>query len=78
VESGVDPVLLTEYSVIFSVVALPLTYLPVLLIARDRTFMGDHVNGLLANALGWLYFAILLVVSLSAIPLLLITQGGVG
>jgi manganese transport protein len=78
VESGVDPVLLTEYAVIFSVVALPLTYLPALLIARDRTFMGDHVNGLLANALGWLYFAILLVVSLSAIPLLLITQGGVG
>ncbi len=78
VETGVDPVLLTEYAVIFSVVALPLTYLPVLLIARDRTFMGDHVNGVLANALGWLYFAILLVVSLAAIPLLLITQGGVG
>jgi manganese transport protein len=78
VETGVDPVLLTEYAVIFSVVALPLTYLPVLLIARDRTFMGDHVNGLLANVLGWLYFAILLVVSLAAIPLLLITQGGVG
>ena len=29
--TGYDPVKLTEYSVIFSVVALPLTYLPILL-----------------------------------------------
>ncbi|HST54352.1 MAG TPA: divalent metal cation transporter [Solirubrobacteraceae bacterium] len=76
VETGVDPVLLTEYAVILSVVALPLTYLPVLLIARDRTFMGEHVNGIVGNLLGWLYFAIILVVSLAAIPLLLITNGG--
>jgi manganese transport protein len=76
VETGVDPVLLTEYAVILSVVALPMTYLPVLLIARDRTFMGGHANGMLANALGWLYFAILLLVALAAIPLMLITDGG--
>ena len=78
VQTGVDPVLLTEYAVIFSVVALPLTYLPVLLIARDRTFMGAHTNGPLTNVLGWLYFAILLVVAVAAIPLMVITQGGVG
>jgi manganese transport protein len=76
VETGVDPVLLTEYAVILSVVALPLTYLPVLLIARDRTFMGEHANGKLADTLGWLYFAIILVVALAAIPLMLITDGG--
>jgi Mn2+/Fe2+ NRAMP family transporter len=78
VETGVDPVLLTEYAVIFSVVALPLTYLPVLLIARDRTFMGNHANGILGNALGWLYFAIIMIVALAAVPLMLITQGGSG
>lgn len=76
VETGVDPVLLTEYAVILSVVALPMTYLPVLLIARDRTFMAEHTNGVLANALGWLYFAIILLVALAAIPLMLITDGG--
>jgi manganese transport protein len=75
VETGVDPVLLTEYAVIFSVVAL-LTYLPVLLIARDKTYMGEHVNGHLGDVLGWAYFVILLVVSLAAIPLMLITNGG--
>jgi manganese transport protein len=78
VQTGVDPVLLTEYAVIFSVVALPLTYLPVLLIARDRTFMGDHVNGRFANLLGWLYFVVILVVAAAAIPLMLITHGGSG
>jgi Mn2+/Fe2+ NRAMP family transporter len=69
-------VLLTEYAVVFSVVALPLTYLPVLLVARDRTFMGSHTNGLFANVLGWLYFAIILVVAVAAVPLMLITQQG--
>jgi manganese transport protein len=78
VETGVDPVLLTEYAVILSVVALPMTYLPVLLIARDRTFMKEHANGALANTLGWLYFAIILLVALAAIPLMLVTDGGAG
>ena len=52
VMTGYDPVKLTEYSVIFSVVALPLTYLPILLVANDRTYMGAHANGRLANVLG--------------------------
>jgi hypothetical protein len=38
--------------------------------------MGDHANGILANVLGWLYFVIILVVSVAAIPLLLVTDGG--
>jgi Mn2+/Fe2+ NRAMP family transporter len=75
---GIDPIDLTEYSVIFSVVALPLTYLPVLLIARDRTYMGEHVNGRLAAVVGWVYFAIILVLAVVAIPLLLATDAGAG
>jgi manganese transport protein len=76
--TGIDPVEITEYSVVFSVIALPLTYLPVLLIARDREFMGEHANGWLSNVLGWLYFAIILVLAVVAIPLLLATNGGGG
>ena len=49
--TGIDPVMLTEYAVIFSVVALPLTYMPILLVANDRGYMGRYVNGQLANAL---------------------------
>jgi manganese transport protein len=74
--TGYDPVKLTEYSVIFSVVALPLTYLPILLIANDRTYMGSHTNGRLANVLGVVYFAIILLVAIAAIPLLVLTNGG--
>jgi Mn2+/Fe2+ NRAMP family transporter len=76
--TGYDPVKLTEYSVIFSVVALPLTYLPILLIANDRTYMGRHTNGRLANVLGVVYFAIILLIAVAAIPLLLVTNGGQG
>ncbi len=76
--TGYDPVKLTEYSVIFSVVALPLTYLPILLIANDPTYMGSHTNGRLANVLGVVYFAIILLVAIAAIPLLVLTNGGQG
>jgi manganese transport protein len=78
VMTGYDPVKLTEYSVIFSVVALPLTYLPILLIANDRTYMGSHLNGRLANALGVVYFVIILAIAVAAIPLMLVTNGGQG
>jgi Mn2+/Fe2+ NRAMP family transporter len=74
--TGIDPVQLTEYAVIFSVVALPLTYLPILLVANDKAYMRSYANGRLANALGWLYFAIIMAVAVSAIPLMIITHQG--
>jgi manganese transport protein len=78
VMTGYDPVKLTEYSVIFSVVALPLTYLPILLVANDHAYIGANVNGKLANFLGGLYFVIILVIAVAAIPLMLLTNGGQG
>jgi Mn2+/Fe2+ NRAMP family transporter len=76
--SGYDPVKLTEYSVIFSVVALPLTYLPILLVANDRAYMGRYANGRLANVLGIAYFFVILAIAVAAIPLMIITNGGQG
>ena len=78
VMTGVDPVQLTEYAVIFSVVALPLTYLPILLVANDRAYMGRYANGRLTNVLGIVYLVIILAVSLSAIPLMILTNVGQG
>jgi manganese transport protein len=77
-ESGINPVDITEYSVVLAVVALPLTYLPVLLIAGDRSFMDEYANGRIATFLGWLYFAVIVALALAAIPLLLATNGGGG
>ena len=51
----VDPILVTEFSVVFSAVALPLTYFPILVVANDPDYMGEHANGRLANALGTVY-----------------------
>ena len=50
--SGVDPVKVTEYSIVLSAAALPLTYFPILVIANDPSYMGDeHTNGRFLNAI---------------------------
>jgi Mn2+/Fe2+ NRAMP family transporter len=74
--TGVDPVMLTEYAVIFSVVALPLTYIPILLVANDPSYMGRYRNGRLANGFGLLYLVVIMVVALTAVPLLVLTNVG--
>jgi manganese transport protein len=78
VVTGVDPIQLTEYSVIFSVVALPLTYLPILLVANDRAYMGDHANGRWANGLGFIYLVIVAVIAVAAVPLMVASNMGQG
>src|SRR3954467_1562942 len=50
--TAVDPILVTEVSVVFSAVALPLTYFPILVVANDPDYMGEQVNGRLANGPG--------------------------
>jgi Mn2+/Fe2+ NRAMP family transporter len=72
----IDPVQLTEYTLIFSAVVLPVTYLPILVVANDRDYLGDRVNGRLANGLGLLYLAIILIVAVAAIPLMVMTGMG--
>jgi Mn2+/Fe2+ NRAMP family transporter len=76
--TGVDPVQVVEYSIIAAVVILPLTYLPTLLAAQDKEYMGSHVNGWLANTLGWFYLIVITIAALAAVPLLIITHGGEG
>lgn len=48
--TAVDPIKVTEYSIVLSAAALPLTYFPILVVANDRTYMGDEVNGPVKNA----------------------------
>ena len=74
--TGVDPVLVTEYSVVFSAIALPLTYLPILIVSNDPQYMGEHVNGRVVNVLGMVYLVIILVASIAAIPLMIVTGAG--
>jgi Mn2+/Fe2+ NRAMP family transporter len=72
----IDPVKITEYSVVFSAVALPLTYFPILVIANDPDYMGDRVNGRFTNTLASIFLVIIIVASVAAIPLMLYTKAG--
>jgi Mn2+/Fe2+ NRAMP family transporter len=74
--TGIDPILVTEASVVFSAVALPLTYFPILVVANDPDYMGGHANGRLANSLGMVYLVLIGVAAVAAIPLMIWTRMG--
>jgi manganese transport protein len=75
--SGVDPVKVTEYSIVLSAAALPLTYFPILVIANDPAYMGnDHTNGQFLNTVASIYLVILTLVAVATIPLMIITRAG--
>jgi Mn2+/Fe2+ NRAMP family transporter len=75
-ETGVDPISLTEYAVIFSIPVLPLTYLPILLVGNDRDVMGKHVNGPITRVVGWAYFGLICLLAIAAPVLFMWTNGG--
>jgi Mn2+/Fe2+ NRAMP family transporter len=71
-----DPIVVTEISVVFSAVALPLTYFPILVVANDSDYMGDRVNGRTANVLGSVFLVLVVIAAIAAIPLLIYTRMG--
>ena len=76
--TGIDPMQLVEYAVLFSILVLPLTYLPLLLLAGDKSYMREYANGWAAKSLGWFYFALITAAAIGAIPLYFLTSGGQG
>jgi manganese transport protein len=74
--TSIDPVKITEFVVVLSAAALPLTYLPVLVVANDPEYMGNKVNSPVSNGLGFVFLILLLVVSLATIPLMILTKAG--
>ncbi|HEX5258190.1 MAG TPA: divalent metal cation transporter [Sphingomicrobium sp.] len=76
--TGVDVMVLVEFAILFSVLVLPLTYLPLLLLSGDKKYMGEHVNGPVGKVLGWFYFAVITIAAVAALPLYILTSGGNG
>jgi Mn2+/Fe2+ NRAMP family transporter len=76
--TGVDVMTLVDFAILFSILVLPLTYLPLLLLAGDKKYMGDQANGPAAKALGWFFLALIMLAAVAAIPLYLLTSGGNG
>jgi manganese transport protein len=72
----IDPIKVTEYSIVLSAAALPLTYFPILIVANDPRYLGDRVNSKFTNGLVFAYLVLLTFVSLITIPVLLISKGG--
>jgi Mn2+/Fe2+ NRAMP family transporter len=74
--TAIDPIKVTEYSIVLSAAALPLTYFPILVVSNDPAYMGEHVNGRFTNALASVYLVLLLVVAAATIPLMIGTKAG--
>jgi manganese transport protein len=73
---GPEPMQIAEYAVVFSTLALPLTYLTVLLAGNDMQLMGAHTNGVLSRTFGIVFLVIVTIVAIAAIPLLIATSMG--
>jgi len=65
-----------NFSVVFGMVVLPLTYVPILLVARNRKIMGKHVNSKVTDFFAWIFLVFIVVSALAAIPLMVITNSG--
>jgi Mn2+/Fe2+ NRAMP family transporter len=72
----IDPVQLTEFMLVFSALILPLTYLPILVVANDREYLQEHVNGWFTNTIATLFLVVIVVVAVAAVPLLIATGMG--
>jgi manganese transport protein len=76
--TGVDVMTLVEFAILFSILVLPLTYLPLLMLSGDKKYMGKYVNGTVGKTLGWIYFAVITIAAIAALPLYFLTSGGNG
>jgi Mn2+/Fe2+ NRAMP family transporter len=78
VMTGVQVMDLVDYAVVLSIVVLPLSYFPLMLLANDKSYMREYANKWLAKGLGWFYFVVVTVTAIAAVPLYLLTSGGQG
>ena len=74
--TAIDPIKVTEYSIVLSAAALPLTYFPIFVIANDRDYMGDKVNSRFLNTIASFYMVLLTIVAIATIPLMIATKAG--
>jgi manganese transport protein len=74
--SGIDPIKVTLLTMIAAAMALPFTFVPLLIVANDDVYMGEQCNTPAINVVAVLILALLVVVMLAAFPLLIISGGG--
>jgi Mn2+/Fe2+ NRAMP family transporter len=74
--TGIKPLTLVDFSIVFGMVIMPFTYYPILTTASDRTVMGKHANRKMYNVVGWIFLVLITLASIAAIPLMVVTHGG--
>lgn len=74
--TGLDPIKLTVITLAVAAATLPFTFIPLLIVANDRDYVGEQANTLAINVVALVILALLLVVTVAAVPLLIITGGG--
>jgi Mn2+/Fe2+ NRAMP family transporter len=74
--SGIRPLTLINSSIVFGMVVMPFTYYPILRVSGDPAILGKHANGRLYNIVGWIFFVLIVIAAVAAIPLAVLTNGG--
>jgi Mn2+/Fe2+ NRAMP family transporter len=74
--TGIKPLTLVNFSIVFGMLIMPLTYYPILKAAGDRELMGAHVTKRPLQALGWIFFGIIVIAAIAAFPLMILTHSG--
>jgi manganese transport protein len=74
--TGIDPIMLTTVTMALAAVSLPFTFVPLLIVANDPQYVGDQTNTRAINVAAAMILGLLLIVTVSAIPLLILSGGG--
>jgi Mn2+/Fe2+ NRAMP family transporter len=67
--AGVDPLKLTNFSMMLTAASLPVTVIPMLVLMNDEALVGEHRNRWFSNAALGALSIVTIVVLLSAVPL---------
>jgi Mn2+/Fe2+ NRAMP family transporter len=74
--TGIDPIKLTVVTLALGAASLPFTFLPLLIIANDPDYMGEQKNTLPLNIVAIIVLVMLTLVTIAAVPLIILTGGG--
>lgn len=74
--TGIDPVRLTVVTLVVAAATLPFTFAPLLIVANDPDYMGEQKNTRAINVVALIMLWLLVLVTIAAIPLLILTGGG--
>ena len=74
--TGMDPLQLTIFSVVFTALVLPAVVVPFLAVMNDPTYLKDQINGPFSNVAVLLIVLLTFVLSAVSIPLTILTGGG--